>query len=109
MFALVLSALTPLLAGQQARNPANPDFSGSSFSTDALAPQQLIAWTWMQSPQPMPQPVPPDNGAPQPGRRQSAAAMPPSQENTETSARNETGKETSKETSATSLPALPDK
>jgi hypothetical protein len=56
-------ALTPILAGQEPQTTVN-----SAPAPDALAPQQLIAWSWMQKPQPMPQPMPPDNAVPQPGQ-----------------------------------------
>jgi len=63
--ALLLSlALTPILASQEPQTEAN-----SASAPDALAPQQLIAWSWMQKPQPMPQPVPADKAVPQPGQR----------------------------------------
>jgi hypothetical protein len=63
--ALSLSlALTPIVAGQEPQTAAN-----SASAPDALAPQQLIAWSWMQKPQPMPQPMPPDNALPQPGQK----------------------------------------
>jgi hypothetical protein len=63
--ALLLSlALTSTLAAQEPKTTPN-----SASAPDALGPQQLIAWSWMQRPQPMPQPVPPDEAVPQPGQR----------------------------------------
>lgn len=62
-----LLVLAPFLVaqGQQIQ-------SSGRFPADNLAPGQLIAWTWMQRPQPMPQlPSQPDNVPP-------AQAAPPS-------------------------------
>jgi hypothetical protein len=63
--ALSLSlALPPIVAGEEPQTAVN-----SASAPDALAPQQLIAWSWMQKPQPMPQPLPPDEAVPQPGQQ----------------------------------------
>jgi hypothetical protein len=62
MFAGMLLVLTPFAVGQETQNHPR-------FSEDSLASQQLIAWTWMQKPQPTPQPLPPpDKGVAQPGQ-----------------------------------------
>lgn len=50
IFAGTLLVLTPFLAGQDQQIQ-----SSRRFPADDLAPGQLIAWTWMQRPQPMPQ------------------------------------------------------
>ena len=58
MLAAVIVALAPFVVAQE---------SHSGFAEDNLASQELIAWTWMQKPQPTPQPLPPpDKGIPQP-------------------------------------------
>jgi hypothetical protein len=62
MFTGILLVLAPFAIGQELQNQADPN-----FSQDSLASQQLIAWSWMQKPQPTPQPLPPpDRGVPQP-------------------------------------------
>lgn len=48
----MLLAFAPLAVGQQSQ-PA------PQLQEDALASQQLIAWSWLQKPQPTPQPLPP--------------------------------------------------
>jgi hypothetical protein len=61
MFAALLLTLAPFAAGQE---------SQSGSVEDTLASRELIAWTWMQKPQPAPQPIPPpDKGIPQPGQQ----------------------------------------
>jgi len=57
----LLLAMTPLAFGvQPQQSPRSPE--------DTLATQQLIAWSWLQKPQPAPQPLPPrDTPLPQPG------------------------------------------
>lgn len=62
-FAGFLLSVTPLTFAQEQRPT-------SQFPEDALAAQQLIAWTHMQKPQPAPQPLPPrDTPVPQPGQQ----------------------------------------
>jgi len=59
-FAAFLVAITPLALGQE------PGFT-SRFPEDALATQQLVAWSRLQKPQPAPQPLPPrDTPVPEP-------------------------------------------
>jgi hypothetical protein len=56
----LILATTPLLFGQ------NPQVA-PQFPEDALASQQLVAWSRLQKPQPAPQPLPPrDTPLPQP-------------------------------------------
>jgi len=62
MFAGLLVLLAPLAFGQEPRYQTSPN-----RIDDSLASQQLIAWSWMQKPQPAPQPLPPpDKSIPQP-------------------------------------------
>ena len=69
LFAGVLLAITPLAFGQEPQ-PA-------PFPEDALATQQLIAWSRMQKPQPAPQPLPPrDTPVPQPDQQGQQPAEP---------------------------------
>jgi hypothetical protein len=58
IFAGTLFLLTPFLMGQGTQNQSQP-----RFPEDTLAPVQLVAWTWMQKPQPMWQPLPLPNNA----------------------------------------------
>jgi Protein of unknown function (DUF5818) len=59
LFAGFLLAIMPLAFGQEPQ-PA-------PFPEDAMATQQLIAWSRLQKPQPAPQPLPPrDTPIPQP-------------------------------------------
>lgn len=58
-----LLAVTPLAFGQE------PQLT-PQFPEDALASQQLIAWSRLQKPQPAPQPLPPrDTPVPQPDQQ----------------------------------------
>jgi len=58
-----LSAIAPLAIGQEPR--LTPQ-----FPEDALARQQLIAWSRLQKPQPAPQPLPPrDSPVPEPDQQ----------------------------------------
>jgi len=58
--AAFLMAITPLAFGQEPGLAAR-------FPEDALATQQLVAWSRLQKPQPAPQPLPPrDTPVPQP-------------------------------------------
>jgi hypothetical protein len=62
-----LLAIAPLAIGQEPR--LTPQ-----FPEDALATQQLIAWSRLQKPQPAPQPLPPrDTPVPEPDQQGQAA------------------------------------
>lgn len=54
MFGGALLFLAPFLVGQNQQTQWRP-----SFREDSLSARQLIAWTWMQQPQPLPQNLPP--------------------------------------------------
>ncbi len=70
IFAGFLLLITPLALAQEGRPTPQ-------FPEDALATQQLIAWTRMQKPQPAPQPLPPrDTPEPQPDQQGKQAADP---------------------------------
>jgi len=61
MFAATLLILAPFAVTQESR---------SGMVEDTLASRELVAWTWMQKPQPTPQPIPPpDKGIPQPDQQ----------------------------------------
>jgi hypothetical protein len=61
LFAGAVLALTPFLVGQEAQNQANP-----LLPAEVIAPRDLMAWSWMQQPRPVPQPLPPpDKPVPQ--------------------------------------------
>lgn len=61
IFAALIFTLAPFAVAQESR---------SGFVEDKLASRELIAWSWMQKPQPAPQPIPPpDKGIPQPDRQ----------------------------------------
>ncbi len=76
-FAGLLVAVTPLAFGQE------PQLT-PQFPEDALATRQLIAWSWLQKPQPAPQPLPPrDTPIPQPdpqGQQPKPPGNPPNQQ-----------------------------
>jgi len=59
LFSGVLLGLTPFLVGQEPHIEAIP-------SADAPASRQLIAWSRLQKPQPVPQPLPPPDSRPDP-------------------------------------------
>lgn len=62
-----LLAIAPLAIAQEPRLT-------SQFPQDALATQQLIAWSRLQKPQPAPQPLPPrDTPVPEPDQQGQAA------------------------------------
>jgi Protein of unknown function (DUF5818) len=66
-----LLLMTPLAFGEERQQTPQ-------FPEDALAPRQLIAWSYLQKPQPAPQPLPPrDTPLPQPDP-QDQQAKPPS-------------------------------
>ena len=76
MFSGILLLLTPFAFGQELQNQTSP-----RFSQDLVASQQLVAWSWMQKPQPAPQPLPPpDKGIPQPDPPATKPANPPAQQ-----------------------------
>lgn len=84
LFAGALLALTPFALAQEQQGQATP-----RFPEDVLASQQLIAWSWMQKPQPAPQPLPPpDKAVPQPGQQ----TAPPSNPQAEPTKQTFTGK-----------------
>ena len=86
MFTGILLVLAPFVFGQEPQNQTSP-----GFSQDLLASRQLIAWSWMQKPQPAPQPLPPpDKGIPQPDPPASQPAKPPAQQQTPSQAQNQT-------------------
>ena len=90
LVAAMLLTVTPFVLGQSSRNA-----SGEGFSEDALGSQQLIAWSWMQKPQPAPQPLPPpDKGIPQPDPQTTQPANPqaPQQSPSPTQTQSFTGK-----------------
>jgi hypothetical protein len=61
IFAALMITLAPFTVAQE---------SHSQYVEDNLASRELIAWTWMQKPQPTPQPIPPpDKGIPQPDQQ----------------------------------------
>jgi hypothetical protein len=82
----ILLALTPFAVGQQ------PQFA-SQLPEEALASQQLIAWSWLQKPQPAPQPLPPrDTPIPQPDPQGQQAQPPVNPQNQQTPTQSFTGK-----------------
>ena len=82
----VLLVLAPFALGQEPQNQTSP-----SFSQDLLASQQLIAWSWMQKPQPTPQPLPPpDKGIPQPDPPATQPPTPPAQQQAPSRVQNQT-------------------
>ena len=86
MFAGILLVLAPFAFGQEPKDQTSP-----RFSQDLLASQQLIAWSWMQKPQPTPQPLPPpDKGIPQPDPPAAQPANPSAQQQPPSQAQNQT-------------------
>ena len=68
IFAALIITLAPFAVAQE---------SHSGFVEDNLASRELIAWTWMQKPQPTPQPIPPpDKGIPQPDQQTEEPSSP---------------------------------
>jgi len=83
----LLLAMSPLVAFGQGAQPT------PTFPEDFLAPRQLIAWSWLQKPQPAPQPLPPrDTPIPQPGPQDQQAKPPANPQNQETPTQSFTGK-----------------
>jgi hypothetical protein len=71
LLAGLLLGLTPLLLGQELQNQAVPRFPGDVLTS------QLVAWTQMQKPKPVPEPLPPpDKGVPEPDRQTTPPARP---------------------------------
>jgi hypothetical protein len=84
MFAGVLLALAPFAIGQEPQ-------SQTPHYEDLLATQQLVAWSWMQKPQPAPQPLPPpDKGIPQPDPQATQPAPPQAQPQTPSQTQSQT-------------------
>jgi hypothetical protein len=82
----VLLTMTPLAFGQGAQ-------STPQFPEDALAPRQLIAWSYLQKPQPAPQPLPPrDTPLPQSDPQDQRAKEPANPQNQQTPTQSFTGK-----------------
>ncbi|HEY3974169.1 MAG TPA: hypothetical protein VGM18_14270 [Candidatus Sulfotelmatobacter sp.] len=76
VIAMILGTMS--LASAQRPQPA-------SDLPDDLASQQLIAWSWMQKPQPAPQPAPPrDTPGAQPDQQATQSADPQTQQQTAT-------------------------
>jgi hypothetical protein len=70
LFAGFLLAVTPLAFAQEPQPTPQ-------FPADALATQQLIAWSRLQKPQPAPQPLPPpDTPVPQPDQQDHQGTQP---------------------------------
>jgi hypothetical protein len=53
VFAGLWLVVAPCLSAQQNHSQPTP-----VFPADSVNPRQLIAWTWMQDPKPVPQPLP---------------------------------------------------
>lgn len=69
---LLLAVAAPLVFGQDARRPQPPP-SPEDF---LAASTELIAWTYLQKPKPVPEPLPPpDKGVPEPDQQ---TTQPPS-------------------------------
>jgi hypothetical protein len=76
VFAGMLLGLAPLLLGQEVENGLAP-----RSAEDLLRSQQLVAWSWLQSPRPVPQPLPPpDKSTPQPDPQTQQPARPQTQQ-----------------------------
>ena len=81
-----LLAVGPLAFGQE------PQLT-PQFPENALASQQLIAWSRLQKPQPAPQPLPPrDTPIPQPDPQGQQAQQPADPQNQQTPTQSFTGK-----------------
>lgn len=78
LLAGLLFAIAPLAIAQQSQ-PSAPQ-----VPEDALQPRQLIAWSSLQTPQPVPQPMPsPDSRVPEPGQPRDQQVQPPADPHTE--------------------------
>jgi len=81
-----LLVMTPLAFGQEGQQTPQ-------FPEDALAPRQLIAWSYLQKPQPAPQPLPPrDTPIPQADPQDQQAKPPADPQNQQTPTQAFTGK-----------------
>jgi len=68
----MLLAITPFLLAQEPQKQPNP-----RSPEDTLASEQLIAWSHLQNPKPVPEPLPPpDKGIPQPEPQQKQPVPP---------------------------------
>jgi hypothetical protein len=77
---MLLLAVSPLAFSQE------PQLASPPVPEDALATEQLIAWSRLQKPQPAPQPLPPqDTPVPQPGQDQDQKSKPPADPQTQQS------------------------
>ncbi len=84
IFAALFVTLAPFAIAQE---------SHSGFVEDTLATRELIAWTWMQKPQPTPQPIPPpDKGIPQPDQQTAQPSPQQHQEESQPQSQTFTGK-----------------
>jgi hypothetical protein len=84
IFAALLLTLAPFAVAQE---------SQSGLVEDTLASRELIAWTWMQKPQPTPQPIPPpDKGIPQPDQQTEQPSNSQRQESGQSQSQTFTGK-----------------
>ena len=76
LLAGLVFAIAPLALAQQVAAPQVPE--------DALQPRELIAWSSLQRPQPVPQPMPsPDSAVPEPGQPRDQQVQPPADPNLE--------------------------
>lgn len=79
IFLGVLLAAAPFMAAQEPQGPSAP-----TSPEDSLRTQELVAWSYMQEPKPVPQPLPPpDKAVPQPDPQQKAEPNPPDQSPTQ--------------------------
>ena len=86
-FAAVLLAVAPFALAQE------PQLAKPQVPEDALAVQQLIAWSRLQKPQPAPQPLPPpDTKIPQPEPQDQQSKQPADPQNQQTPTQSFTGK-----------------
>lgn len=86
-FAGFLLAIAPLAFGQE------PQLTSPQFPEDALATQQLVAWSRLQKPQPAPQPLPPrDTPIPQPDQQDQQAKPPVDPQNQQIPTQSFTGR-----------------
>ncbi len=87
-FAGFLFLIAPLAFGQEPQQLTSPQ-----FPEDALATQQLVAWSRFQKPQPAPQPLPPpDTRIPQPDQQDQQTKPPADPQNQQIPAQSFTGK-----------------
>jgi hypothetical protein len=84
LLALVFFAIASAAVAQQQSNPQTPE--------DAFSTRELIAWSQLQTPQPMPEPLPPRESVPQPEQPRDQQYKTPSDPRTEQPAQWFTGK-----------------